>query len=180
MRLFTAIALFVSFVAAPAAYASDPSCDWDYDVAEKELGKMSASEHTRTREAADAGDPDAQFVVGLTYDLGIGVQKDLAAAREWYRKAAEGGSCPGEMQIAEWTLFGTGGPIDATEAFKWALKLAERGLAIWQINVGSMLIDGNGVPQDRERGFSWHLRAAEGGSVNGMLATAKAYMHGVA
>jgi len=41
------------------------------------------------RKAAEQGDADAQFNLGVRYDAGQGVQQDMAAA--WLRKAAEQG-----------------------------------------------------------------------------------------
>ncbi|MBU1463471.1 MAG: SEL1-like repeat protein, partial [Alphaproteobacteria bacterium] len=40
------------------------------------------------RPLAQNGDPDAQFNLGQAYKLGRGVQPDLNAAMDWYRKAA--------------------------------------------------------------------------------------------
>ena len=43
------------------------------------------------RAAADRGEAWAQFNLGLAYDKGDGVEKDLREAVRWYRKAAEQG-----------------------------------------------------------------------------------------
>ena len=40
---------------------------------------------------ANAGDANAQFKIGVLYDLGQGVQHDNQQAAVWYRKAAEQG-----------------------------------------------------------------------------------------
>jgi TPR repeat protein len=42
--------------------------------------------------AADSGDADAMFYLGLLYANGQGVAQDYAKAREWYEKAAEKGN----------------------------------------------------------------------------------------
>ena len=44
------------------------------------------------RMAAEQGNPDAQFNLGLSYAKGQGVAKDNAEAVHWYRLAAEQGN----------------------------------------------------------------------------------------
>ena len=46
------------------------------------------------RLAADQGFPVALFAVGDCYYLGTGVEKDLEAAAEWYRKSLDMGYEP--------------------------------------------------------------------------------------
>jgi TPR repeat protein len=43
------------------------------------------------RLAADQGNADAQFYLGLLYDNGKGVPQDYAEAVKWLRKAADQG-----------------------------------------------------------------------------------------
>jgi TPR repeat protein len=44
------------------------------------------------RRAADQGDPDAQYNLGLMYEKGRGVSQDDAEALEWYRRAEDQGN----------------------------------------------------------------------------------------
>ena len=48
---------------------------------------------------AEKGDASAQFNIGYMYAHGLGVQRDLASAVNWYRKAAEQG-----LEIAQHRL----------------------------------------------------------------------------
>ena len=43
------------------------------------------------QKAAEQGDPDAQFNLGLCYEFGKGGEQDLDKAEEWVQKAAEQG-----------------------------------------------------------------------------------------
>lgn len=43
---------------------------------------------------AEAGHADAQYMLGLMYEQGIGVPKDVSAAMTWLKKAAEAGFVP--------------------------------------------------------------------------------------
>ena len=44
------------------------------------------------RKAADLGDSNAQYSLGVLYAQGRGVSMDEALALDWYRKAAEQGN----------------------------------------------------------------------------------------
>jgi hypothetical protein len=44
------------------------------------------------QEAADAGNPDAMFALGLMYEKGRGLAQDYGKAREWYQKAGDAGN----------------------------------------------------------------------------------------
>ena len=41
--------------------------------------------------AADAGNTDAMYYLGVLYAKGYGVAQDYGKARQWYQKAAEAG-----------------------------------------------------------------------------------------
>ena len=43
------------------------------------------------RKAAEQGDPDAQYNLGVRYDTARGIEKDTQQAVAWYRKAADQG-----------------------------------------------------------------------------------------
>ena len=38
--------------------------------------------------AAEQGDPEAQYYLGVMYDNGLGIKQDFFKAFEWYQKAA--------------------------------------------------------------------------------------------
>src|SRR3990172_6356999 len=40
---------------------------------------------------AEAGDANSQFIVGHRYEIGVGTEKNMAKAFEWYSKAAQKG-----------------------------------------------------------------------------------------
>ncbi len=83
-RLIPTVALLLALVT-PAA-AQDFDAGWeayvrgDYDDALRVF-----------RVWADQGDADAQYSLGVMYDLGQGVAQDDAEAVKWYRAAAEQG-----------------------------------------------------------------------------------------
>ena len=53
----------------------------------------------KTKAKAEAGDANAQNLLGVMYDVGFGVPKDDQEAVKWYRKAAAQGSTQAKMQL---------------------------------------------------------------------------------
>ena len=74
----------------------------------------------RLREAAERGDPEAGYRLGLAYRQGSPrLPKDDLAAAQWFRQAAEAGH-PGAMEaLADAYLGGHGVVRDPREAARW-------------------------------------------------------------
>jgi len=51
------------------------------------------------RKAADKGDADAMFNIGVLYDNGEGVKQDYIEAMRWYRKAADKGDADAKAAL---------------------------------------------------------------------------------
>ena len=71
---------------------------------------------------AQEGDPASQFELAMNYDSGTGVDKDLAKALEWYRKAADQGHVSGMIQIAHHYEAGIGVEKSIATAAEWFEK----------------------------------------------------------
>ena len=69
--------------------------------------------------AAEAGNADAQAVVGAMYDDGEGVPQDYGQAVRWYTKAAEAGNADAQGRLASMYAVGHGVPQDFVQAYKW-------------------------------------------------------------
>ena len=81
--------------------------------------------------AAERGDPDAEFGLGMLYERGDGaVRQSYKEADRWYQKAAEHDHVGAQYRLALiWSAGGDGFPADLAEAYKWILLASERGLA---------------------------------------------------
>jgi TPR repeat protein len=112
---------------------------------------------------AEKGDANAQYNLGLFYNQGQGVPKDLAQATAWYRKAAEQGNSNAEYNLAVMYSTGQGVPRDDGEAMKWYLKAAEKGVAGAQNNLGALYDEGSGAFRDFAQAEKWYRKAAEQG-----------------
>ena len=77
--------------------------------------------------AADNGNVDAQYRLGLAYDTGQGVSKDYAAAVNWLIKAAEKGNADAQYRVGLRYANGEGVKQDYHEAVSWLIKAIDNG-----------------------------------------------------
>ena len=85
-------------------------------------------------EKAEAGDPDAQNLVGEMLHFGHGVPKDFAAALAWYRRASAQGHAVAPNHIGRLYLNAEGVERDEDEACRWYRLSAERGDSDGKLN----------------------------------------------
>lgn len=111
------------------------------------------------QEPADKGDPDALFNMGQAYKLGRGVQRDLAKAEDYYRKAAD----KGHVRAADnygILLFQTN---RQREAMPWLTAAAERGEPRAMYILGIAAYNGDYAAKDWVRAYALMTRAANSG-----------------
>ena len=89
------------------------------------------------RASAEAGDAEAQFILGGMYVTGVGVPQDAAEAVAWYRRAAEQGYARAQYNLGVIYAEGVAVPQDAAEAVAWYRRAAEQGNARAQSNLGA-------------------------------------------
>ena len=113
------------------------------------------------RKAAEQGDANAQYNLGVFYEKGLGVTKDLTQAVAWYRKAAEQGNALAQNNLGTMHRDGSGGLLqDHEAAAKWYALAARQGNAWAQRNLYSMHRDAQ-VPQaDLVQALAWINLAA--------------------
>ena len=114
---------------------------------------------------AKQGVADAQFWVGLMYDLGRGVPKDYSEAIKWYRAAASQGDTYAQFNLGVMLEGGEGGPRDCEQAAKWYRLAAEKGNPRAQFRLGMLYHSGSGVPANYDESLKWLRTAAEQGDV---------------
>ena len=112
---------------------------------------------------AEAGDAEAQVRLGLLFDLGQGVPKDLATAFMWYRRAAEAGLAQAQFNVAVMQDSGLVGPRNAVEAARWYTQAAAQGHHRAQYNLAQLYASGDGVPSNIAQAKAWYRVAAHGG-----------------
>lgn len=121
----------------------------DYARALKELAPL-----------AQAGNVDAQVLLGKMYMLGQGVPKNTDLALKWYRAASEQGNAEAEFFLgAMYLLSARNIPL----GLKWLRLSAEQGTADAQLLLGMAYLKGSDLPRDVVQADMWlHLAAAQG------------------
>ena len=114
-----------------------------------------ASEFDEIKAAADKGDADAQFKLGVMNERGKDVPKNDVAAAEWYRKAADQGNVAAQYYLGDMYRYGSGVPENYAEAVKWFRKAADQGSAAAQYSLGVMYMNGEGVPESNIKAYAW-------------------------
>jgi TPR repeat protein len=125
--------------------------------------------------AAEQGNAQAQFNLGLMYGDGRGVKQDDAQAVHWYRLAAEQGLASAQHNLGWMYDRGFGVKKDGAKAVHWYRKAAEKGYADAQFNLGLMYGDGRGVKQDDVQAANWFIKAAEQGLADAQFALGLKY-----
>jgi TPR repeat protein/V8-like Glu-specific endopeptidase len=120
------------------------------------------------RDAANLGDPIAQFNLGSLSANGEGVRKSPTAAADWFRKSAEQGFVHAQTNLGFRYRDGDGVTKSDTTAVIWFRKAAEQGHASAQNALGFMYFQGRGVPKSNTIAIQWYRMAADQG-----LATAQ-------
>ena len=112
---------------------------------------------------AESGDPEAEFNLGIAYDLGHLVTQDFATAAAWYRKAAEQGYPPAEFNLGAMYDNGRGVPLDHRLAASWYRRAALHGHGRAQFDLGQMYEHGDGVARNTQQARHWYRLAARHG-----------------
>ena len=116
------------------------------------------------RKAAEQGYAKAQFNLGICYETGSGVTKDITEAVKWYRKAAEQGLDRAQYNLGYCYYNGNGVTQDYAEAVKWWRKAAEQGLDRAQFNLGFCYEFGYEVTKSVTEAVKWYRKAAAQGN----------------
>ncbi len=98
---------------------------------------------------ASAGDADALFMLGAWRLEGRIMQRDLAAAREFFRRAGEAGRQDSKTFYTAFVANGTGGPSDWQHALKLLRTLARKDhkakRQLWLIEKMKLTLEGDPV-----------------------------------
>jgi len=116
------------------------------------------------KKAAKQGNAEAQNCLGVCYEDGNGVTKDLSEAAKWYRKAADQGNAAAQCNLGLCYDKGEGVTKNLAEAVKWYRKAAEQGEARAQCNLALCYDKGEGVTKDYFEAVKWYRKAADQGN----------------
>ena len=114
-------------------------------------------------ELSRAGNAEAEFGLGLLYDLGNGTAQDPETAFFWYKTAAEAGFPEAEFNVAAMYDSGRGVKQSVDNAALWYARAAARGHLRAQYDLGLLYDQGEGVPSNPDAAAAWLRKAAGGG-----------------
>ena len=131
----------------------------------------------RLKPLAEAGNAEAQVLLGDCYHAGRGVLYDFESARAWYQKAADGGAIGGYYGLAVLESYGIQ-RYKSAKAASWFLKAALAGHPSAQVLIGKHYAAGGGVPRSDVEAGKWYEVSARLGHIAGQMAFAEVYAKG--
>ena len=151
---------------APAAKGGNSAMETWYRNRRQQSAKP-ATAISEIQAAAEQGDRDAQFELGLIYQGGRGVPQDKEQAQQWLTQAAQKGH--GRAQYALALLYREQG-ADISQSLKWQRQAAQSGYAEAQYGMGLLYANGQYLQQDKTQARFWFEQAAAQGHVASRLA----------
>jgi len=116
------------------------------------------------KKLAELGNEKAELYMGLAYDFGQDVPRNVVEATRWFRKAAAQGSESAANNLGVIYLNGDGVPKDSEESASWFRTAANRGSASAQYSLGRLYYTGEGVARNETEAAAWLQKAAAQGN----------------
>ncbi len=126
--------------------------------------------------AAEKGNAEAQFDLGLLYAQGLGVRRDLTEAAKWYQKSADQGNGEAQFALGQMYSRGWGTPRDAADAVRW-LQMANSVESDGPPTDWTP-IEGYGMAKDPQKAVYWYQQAAGKGHPEAQYNLARLYADG--
>ena len=89
---------------------------------------------------AEQGNAEAQYKLGLMYDMGKDVDQDYQKAFEWYEKSANQGLASSQSRLGSMYRYGKGVEVNHAKATEWYFKAYEQGDEIAGYQLGTIYI----------------------------------------
>jgi TPR repeat protein len=146
VSVFALLSLVVSAAATAGSY-EDGRAAYDAGDFEKAMAAWAP--------AAESGDADSQYGMGLLYSEGIVVPMDDVQALHWFGLAAGQDHGKAQYKLGVMHANGWGVPMDEAEAMKWYALAANNGVTAAQVSLGTMYQNGFSVAQDKIEALKW-------------------------
>ena len=117
---------------------------------------------------AEAGDVEAMLEVAAAYRVGLGVDKDVEAAANWYRRAATEGNGEAQFQLGRMFLKGTGVRRNRRHAFSWLRRAAIGGHPRAPFELGLQFAERSRSISDLINAVAWLTMAYEAGHLSAL------------
>jgi|AGTN01.3.fsa_nt_gi FOG: TPR repeat, SEL1 subfamily len=160
-------AVFASFIcSAPQAVCTTSAVhEKRFDAACQAIkGKNYKTAHQHLRKLDKANHGKGQTVLGLLYEKGVGVERDLAKAVSLYQKGAAKGIPQAESRLGHLLLsMEDAVAMDSKGAIYWIERAAEHGVEEAQLTLGKLYTEGKHLPINHSKAVYYlHNAAAQG------------------
>ena len=125
-------------------------------------------------ERAKQGDEQLQFILGMAYMAGMGIERNTYKAVEWLNKAAVNGHQGGKAFMAS---YGTNDYEAA--AVRWFREEGEKGNTDALVALGFCYSAGLGVSRNEQEAVNLYLKAAEKNNAQAQFMMCVRYGHGM-
>ena len=128
---------------------------------------------------AEKDNADAQYNLGILYQKGLGVEKNLKTAFIWYKRASANGHTDAMYNLG--IMYNKGRVVyrSPKDALKWWEKAAELGNAAAQFNIGVEYFYGRNKGKDVPKALMWWKKSARQGNKDARAALFKTYSEGL-
>ncbi|MEW5705022.1 MAG: tetratricopeptide repeat protein [Pseudomonadota bacterium] len=109
---------------------------------------------------AEAGDANAQYAVGIIYQEGRGVEKDLGKTIAWYEKAAAKGEVNALYTLGYMSHHGIGMAQNFDKAAQWYRAAGDKGHPKAMFELARLYMRGLGVERSFAEAVRWIEKAA--------------------
>ena len=110
------------------------------------------------KKAAEAGNAEAEYNYGVSFQQGIEVAQDDKIANEWFLKSAKQDWRDAQFKVAYNYQKGRGCGVDYKESFYWSLKCAQQNDPDCMFNVVSCYLQGFGTDKNMDSMLMWAIR----------------------
>jgi TPR repeat protein len=129
--------------------------------------------------AAESGNAEAQFRLGMIYAGRYGGEPEWPNAAKWLQKSAEQKHVEAEYNLGLLYLDGNGVDKNPVTAADWLSRAAVKGSPEAALEYGVLVMRGDGVQRDEKIGLKWLLYAAKRGHPVAQNRLARIYAAGV-
>lgn len=128
---------------------------------------------------AEKDNADAQYNLGILYQKGLGVEKNIKTAFIWYKRASANGHTDAMYNLG--IMYNKGRVVyrSPKDAIKWWKKAAELGNDAAQFNIAVEYFYGRSLGKDVPKALFWWKKSARQGNKDSRAALYKAYSEGL-
>ncbi len=129
--------------------------------------------------AAERGNGNAGYLLGMLYQCGLGVQQSIPQAIAWHEKAAKSGNPQAMRILGVFYERGQGVMLDYSKALDLLEQAAKAGDTSAMVELGFLYQSGRGISKDYAAARQWFDEAAAAGEPLGMEGLGNLYEDGL-